>query len=71
MTHSKLIVGVYRSFPHRSGVVETLHVVGLVEARRGREFQVQMTWDYKKNPFTSQAIKLHESIMSSICVLLT
>lgn len=35
ITHSKLIVGVYRSFSHRSGVVETLHIVGLVEAGGG------------------------------------
>lgn len=34
-THSKLIVGVHRSFPHRSGIVETLHVVGFVEAAGG------------------------------------
>ena len=33
-THSKLIVGVHGSFPHRSGIVKTLHVVGLVEAAR-------------------------------------
>lgn len=35
ITHSKLVVGIYRSFPHRSGVVETLHIVGLVEAGGG------------------------------------
>lgn len=34
-THSKLIVGVHRSFPHRSGVMKALHVVGLVEAAHG------------------------------------
>lgn len=34
-THNKLIVGIHRSFPHRSGIVKTLHVVGLVEAASG------------------------------------
>lgn len=35
ITHNKLIVGVDWSFPHRSGIVETLHIVGLVEAGGG------------------------------------
>lgn len=33
VTHSKLVVGVHGSFPHRSGIVKSLHVVGLVEAK--------------------------------------
>lgn len=35
ITHSELIVWVHRSFPHRSGIVKTLHIVGLVEAAHG------------------------------------
>jgi len=46
VTHSKLIVWVHRSFPHRPGIVKTLHVVGLVEAtlcnRREAEVQVKL-----------------------------
>lgn len=41
-TDCKLIVGVYRSFPHGSGVVETLHVVGFVEAAVGRQGQFKV-----------------------------
>lgn len=51
ITHSELIVGVDWSFPHGSGIVETLHVVGLVEAgggeRRGK-FQAKMKRDEKR-----------------------
>lgn len=51
ITHSELIVGVHWSFPHRSGIVETLHIVGLVEAgggeRRGK-FQAKTKRDDKR-----------------------
>lgn len=48
ITHGKLIVGVHWSFPHRSGIVETLHIVGLVEAgvgERREKFQAMMKRD--------------------------
>lgn len=51
ITHSELIVGVDWSFPHRSGIVETLHIVGLVEAgggERRRNSQAKMKRDDKR-----------------------
>lgn len=36
ITHSKLIVWVHGSFPHRSGIVKALHIVGLIEAEEER-----------------------------------
>lgn len=51
ITHSKLIVGIDWSFPHRSGIVETLHIVGLVEAGGGErwgKFQAKIKCDDKR-----------------------
>lgn len=43
-THCKLVVGVNGSFPHRSGIVKTLHVVGFVEAAVVRQGRWSLKW---------------------------
>lgn len=34
LTHSKLIIRVHFSLPYRSGVLEALNIVGLIEAKK-------------------------------------
>lgn len=49
MTHSKLIIRVNFSLPHRSGVLEALNIIGLIEAKKksvkiGRTIQHGVTY---------------------------
>lgn len=43
VTHNKLIIRVHFSLPHRSGVLETLNIIGLIEAKKQTSVRVGST----------------------------